>query len=172
MRVDVAPELSTNYLNAMARLATGVSVVTTDGVSGRRGLTVSAVTSVSIDDAGPVLLICVNDRGGSGRAIVANGCFCVNMLDQSQADLAERFAGRPIAGDRFDGLALEPSLIRAPRLSEAYAAFDCSVLEQTTVGMHCVIYGRVLDVTTGPGTGPLIYAGRRFCAAVPTNVAA
>lgn len=161
--LPVAPQ---DYLDAMAKLATGVSVVTTDGPAGRRGLTVSAVTSVSIHDAGPVLLVCVNDRSGAGAAIAANGAFCVNMLAAGQAALAERFA-RPMAGDRFAGLALTATAHGAPRLDDAYVAFDCTVMEQATIGSHRVFYGLVAAITHGSGETPLVYAQRRFCAPVP-----
>lgn len=154
------------YLAAMARLATGVSIVTTDGPAGRRGLTVSAVTSVSIDAEGPVLLVCINDRSGAGAAIAANGAFCVNMLASDQSALAARFA-RPSEEDRFAGLALARTAHGAPRLTDAYVAFDCSLLQESAVGTHRVFFGRVHAATHGSGTGPLVYADRRFCAAVP-----
>ena len=45
------------FLQAMSRAANTVCVVTTDGPAGKFGVTVSAMTSVSIDDAGPSLLV-------------------------------------------------------------------------------------------------------------------
>jgi flavin reductase len=155
-----------DYLAAMAKLATSVSIVTTDGPSGRRGLTVSAVASVSIDDEGPVLLVCVNDRSGAGAAIAGNGAFCVNMLASSQAALAERFARRDVM-DRFAGLAFTASAHGAPRLDDAYVAFDCTVLQESAIGTHRIFYGRVVAITHGGGEGPLVYAHRSFYAAVP-----
>ncbi len=172
MPTEAMRALCDDYLSAMAGLATGVSVVTTDGPAGRRGLTVSAVTSVSIDDAGPILLVCVNDRSGAGRDIVANGCFGVNMLGQDQASLAERFASRTDAIDRFAGLSLVQGASGAPRLAKAFASFDCQVLAEATMGTHRVLYGRVLSVSTGADRGPLIYSGRRFCSVAPITAAA
>lgn len=160
-----------DYLAAMSKLATSVSIVTTDGEGGRRGLTVSAVSSVSIDEAGPVLLVCINDRSGAGAAIAANGAFCVNMLATGQRDLAERFA-RPADGDRFAGLVVSQTAHGAPRLDDAFVAFDCTVMQETTIGTHRVFFGRVTAITHGSGEGPLVYADRRFCAAVPHATAA
>ena len=38
-----------SFIAAMRQAATGVTVVTTDGAAGRRGVTVSAMTSVSAE---------------------------------------------------------------------------------------------------------------------------
>jgi flavin reductase len=155
-----------DYIAAMAKLATGVSIVTTDGSAGRRGLTVSAVTSVSIDAQGPILLICVNDRSGAGAAIVQNGSFCVNMLAAEQAALAERFS-RPSEGDRFADIDHTTTAHGTLRLTEAYVAFDCSLMRQDSLGTHRILYGRVVAINHGAGAGPLVYAHRGFCTAVP-----
>jgi flavin reductase (DIM6/NTAB) family NADH-FMN oxidoreductase RutF len=160
-----------DYLAAMAKLATSVSIVTTDGIYGRRGLTVSAVNSVTIDDEGPVLLVCVNDRSGAGAAIAGNGAFCVNTLAEGQADLAKRFA-RPEVRDRFAGLPFTASVHGAPRFREAYVAFDCAVMQEASIGTHRIFYGRVAAVTHGTGEGPLVYAHHNFCTAVPHATAA
>lgn len=43
------------FLEAMSRAANSVTVVTTDGVAGRLGVTVSAMCSVSVEDPSPLL---------------------------------------------------------------------------------------------------------------------
>jgi len=40
-------------------------------------------------------------------------------------------------------------------------------MQEAAIGTHRVFYGRVAAITHGPGEGPLVYAHRRFCAAVP-----
>ena len=76
----------------MSGTVTGVSVVTTDGTSGRLGLTVSSMTSVSADP--PTLLVCINRRSPLVEAIRANGVFAVNVVGAHQAAVADTFAGR------------------------------------------------------------------------------
>ena len=46
-----------DYLDAMSRAVTGVNVVTSDGPARRAGLTVSAMSSVSVDGPAPQLLV-------------------------------------------------------------------------------------------------------------------
>ena len=60
------------FISAMSGTVTGVSVVTTDGASGRLGLTVSSLTSVSADP--PMLLVCINRRSPSSRRSAPTPC--------------------------------------------------------------------------------------------------
>ncbi|HEY0121642.1 MAG TPA: flavin reductase family protein [Rhizobium sp.] len=171
MQAEQEVNLERDYLEAMSRVATGVSVVTTDGVAGRRELTISAVASVALEAEGPMLLVCVNDRNGAAGAIVANGCFCVNVLGEDQSPIAQRFAGAVSPEQRFEGLDLSTAPTGSPRLCDAYTSFDCKVAGDVAVGTHRVLYGRVVDVVSGSGGGPLVYSQRRFCAAVPRSAA-
>ena len=80
------------FLTAMSGAVTQVSVVTTNGIAGRFGVTVSAFASVSADP--PLVLVCINRRSPVVEAIEENGCFCVNLLDDRQSPVADCFSGR------------------------------------------------------------------------------
>ena len=49
--------LRQQFLHGMSHAASTVNVVTTDGVAGRHGVTVSAMVSVSADTPQPTLLV-------------------------------------------------------------------------------------------------------------------
>lgn len=89
------------FIAAMGKCATGVTVITTDGAGGRFGVTVSAMTSVSAEP--PLLLVCVNRNNLASKAIDQNGCFCVNVIETEQQPVAQVFAGQIKLenGDRF-----------------------------------------------------------------------
>jgi flavin reductase (DIM6/NTAB) family NADH-FMN oxidoreductase RutF len=91
----------TPFIDAMRRVPTAVSVITTDGPAGRFGVTVSAVASVSAEPR--MLLVCVNRRSPACAAIRENRIFTVNFLSESQSHVADCFAGRlaPGAGPAF-----------------------------------------------------------------------
>src|SRR5690242_13985198 len=72
------PVRAEQFTAAMGLAATGVSVVTTDGLQGRFGLTVSAVSSVSADP--PLVLVCINRKSPAVAAVDGNGVFAVNLL--------------------------------------------------------------------------------------------
>ena len=103
-----ADPLVHDFRAAMRQLAATVCVVTAGTGDGRRGLTATAVCSLSITP--PSMLVCVNRQGAAHRAITENGCFCVNILGADQLDVAHRFAGQTGAGEnKFVVGRLEPS---------------------------------------------------------------
>ncbi|HSS65470.1 MAG TPA: flavin reductase family protein [Gammaproteobacteria bacterium] len=61
----------------------------------RLNITVSAVSSVTADP--PVLLACIHRDSPACGKLCRDGIFCINMLEDSQSEVADVFAGR---GDR------------------------------------------------------------------------
>ena len=66
------------FREAMRRMASGVSVITTDGPAGRFGVTVSSLCSLSLEP--PSVLACVHHLSPALRAVIENGVFCANVL--------------------------------------------------------------------------------------------
>ena len=155
------------YLEAMSRGVAMVNVVTTDGVAGRFGATVSAMSSVSADMNPPALLVCLHRDGHTAAAVMDNGVFCLNMLQKSQRQVADCFANRaaPASGDKFDCGDWARSGSGSWRLANAMASFDCHVLKGEIVGTHYVIIGSVEDIVFGAERRALLYGGRTYCTA-------
>ena len=82
---------STEFRNALSKLATAVSVITTTGPAGAAGVTCSAVCALSDDPA--MVLVCVHGKSATNAAIKKNGILCVNCLQAGQSDLSQAFAG-------------------------------------------------------------------------------
>ncbi|HEY0200930.1 MAG TPA: flavin reductase family protein [Burkholderiaceae bacterium] len=154
---------SQEFLQVMGQCATSVNVVTTDGVAGRSGATVSAMCSLSAEP--PLLLVCLNQRSNTRSAIHRNACFCVNVLasDAQGQRVAQVFAGQSElhATQRFDCANWEPLETAAPALDSALAVFDCEVERWLDQGSHTIFIGRVVAVRKQAGS-PLIYAQRAF----------
>ena len=149
----------------MARVASGVSVVTTDGPAGRAGLTVSAMCSLSADP--PAVLVCINRASRAGRIIRINGVFCLNVLASQQVDIARRFAGQPGGEqDKFLKLEWDRFGTGAPVLRNAVAVFDCNLTRGTDYGSHDILIGVVAETDERDGV-PLLYVGRNYCAPAP-----
>jgi flavin reductase (DIM6/NTAB) family NADH-FMN oxidoreductase RutF len=102
------------FRRAMSYLAGGVAIVTTGADSGRRGLTVSSVTSLCMEP--PCLLVGINSSSETHDAILANGHFAVNLLGNGQQNLALRFAGRDGAKgiQRFETAPWDQGLLGRP----------------------------------------------------------
>jgi flavin reductase (DIM6/NTAB) family NADH-FMN oxidoreductase RutF/DNA-binding transcriptional LysR family regulator len=152
------------FLSGMSHAACTVNVVTTDGVAGRHGITVSAMVSVSADTPQPTLLVCLHHLSSVADALLENGVFCVNVLREDQAHISESFAGRTGArGDaKFDCARWTRQVTGAPRVLDAMVAFDCRVTASERVGSHFVVFGSVQDIFMTGGGAPLIYANRAY----------
>lgn len=153
---------SQEFIAAMGEVCTGVTVVTTDGTSGRYGVTVSAMSAVSA--APPQLLVCINQRNLAAAAVEANRRFCVNVLGLQHQELAEIFAGRltQADGDRFAGARWEQWTTGSPVLADAVAAFDCVVEQQIECATHRLFVGRVVAARAQGSGDALAYVRRTF----------
>jgi len=161
---DPDPALRQQFLLGMSHAACTVNVVTTDGVAGRHGVTVSAMVSVSADTPQPTLLVCIHNLSPVADAVLKNGVFCVNVLRDDQANISEHFAGRKaIHGpDKFHCTEWTTQVTGAPRVVDALVAFDCRVIASERVGSHFVVFGSVQDIHVAGAGAPLIYANRAY----------
>ncbi|WP_051342733.1 flavin reductase family protein [Pseudonocardia spinosispora] len=159
------PELRTAYVAAMARTAAAVTVVTTDGLAGRFGQTVSAATSVTADP--PTLLVCLYRTTSVAEAVRANGCFAVNVLGPDQRGVSDTFAGRGGAAGRYvfdEGW--HTVRTGSPVYPSVPAAFDCVLSDSLVVGTHVVFVGRVIAVESTEAEG-LTYRDRGYGRHIP-----
>src|SRR4029078_11215181 len=118
-----------SFREAMSRLGAAVHVITTDGPNGRTGFTATAVVSVS--DAPPTLLVCLNRGANSTPILRGNGVFCVNTLRAGDELIADTFAGRTkVAREaRFDTGQWAPLSTGSPALLSALLARHCAAHE-------------------------------------------
>jgi len=159
-RTEVRP--LENFLEAMARLASAVHIVTAHHGGSDYGMTVTAVTSLSTDPRS--ILLSVNRKSAAHDALVAAGEFCLNTLRPDQAALARTFAGMTgVRGRaRFEHGAWELGDGRPPALRDAASLMLCSVLQSHVIGTHRVFACSVISVVLGQEPRALVYGNRRF----------
>lgn len=145
------------FRRAMGRFATGVTVVTTQHEGRSHGMTLSAMTSLSLEP--PMLLICVNKAAPTERAISASGRFVVNILADHQERVARRFA-KP-AKDKFEGIDTFTDALGAPIIAGSLAYFECTVGARSTGGTHTIFTGDVCRAQIYERR-PLLYYGAEF----------
>jgi flavin reductase len=158
-----------DFLTAMSRAANSVCVVTTDGIGGRAGVTVSAMTSVSVDTPAPSLLVCIHGLSPACDAIRTNRVFCANLLSESQAAISDSFAGRTGAKgvEKFACAEWDTGATGCPVLQGALAAFDCRLVHDILVGSHRIFVGELEGLTLSEERAPLIHHDRGYARAVP-----
>lgn len=153
--------ISEHFRDALRRMASSVSILTTDGKAGRAGVTISTLCSLSLDP--PSLIACIHNQSRALRVILTNGVFTANLLAAEQQQVAQAFAGQVEAfrDDRFACADWSSLSTGAPVLAGALASFDCRVVSQTEFGSHLILIGEVVDIVTRHAA-PLIYMDRAF----------
>jgi flavin reductase (DIM6/NTAB) family NADH-FMN oxidoreductase RutF len=145
----------------MRQWATGVTLVTAQDGGKPHGMTVSSFTSISLDP--PLVLVSLENTARTHRLVRESGAYAVAILEASQQDLADRFAGRiPDGEDRFEGLEYETARTGSPIPRGALAYLDCEVVESQPAGTHTVFIGRVVASAVRPGGKPLLYYDRSY----------
>ncbi|MEM5372317.1 4-hydroxyphenylacetate 3-monooxygenase, reductase component [Paraburkholderia azotifigens] len=150
------------FRDAMACLPAAVNVITTDGPSGRCGLTASAVCSVT--DSPPTMLVCINQTSYVHDVLRANRSVCINVLAGEYQELARDFAGMTSCAmdERFARHAWTPGRSDVPVLSHAIANLEGTIVELKSVGSHSVMFVQIDNITIRTDGDGLIYFARQF----------
>ena len=155
---------SGDFRSAMRRLAGGVSVITAGRGKDISGMTVTSVSSLSVDP--PALIVSINRDASSWPLVKRYGVFGVNILTSDQVDIAERFTGKGglKGAARFAGAAWTTRASGVPLLVGALAAIDCEVEDVVERHSHAIVIGRVLDIAASARTAALAYWQGRYVA--------
>lgn len=157
MTAQLDTAIQQSFREAMASVATPVSVVTTTWEDEHYGATVSAFSSLSMDP--PMVLVSLDHRSTLLTAIRSANRFGVNILSADQAPTALRFASSRGVG-KFDGVSWQADS-GLPRLEGSVGWLACDVVDLVEGGDHIIALGRVVSVRTRDGS-PLVYHRRVF----------
>lgn len=163
--IELAPETSSDdFRGAMRHLVGAVSVITAGRGNDITGMTVTSVSSLSIDP--PTLVVSVNRASSTWPLVKRYGVFGVNVLTSDQIDIAERFSGNHgLKGrERFAGSAWAARGPSAPLLVGAAAAIDCEVEDVIERHSHAIVIGRVRDLIRSSHKSALAYWHGRYVA--------
>lgn len=150
------------FREALARFATGVTVVTAPARDGPHGVTVNAFASLSLDP--PLVLVCI-ERGKYSHAVLeSSGVFAVNILASEQEAVSRFFASanRPEGPDAFRGIPYRPGGTGAPLLDGCVANLECRVVAQYPGGDHSIFVGAVEAAEVDASRSPLVYYNRAY----------
>ena len=153
-------ELGSNFRQAMRRLTSAVSVISTAHGGTRHGITVTSVTSVSM--APPSLLFCVNRRSSLHDPLIRAGQFCVNILQAHQIEIADAFSGRIAGEDRFLCGEWASDDEDLPYLIPAQANVFCETDAISSYGTHSIVIGKVRQVAVRGQVAPLLYQDGQY----------
>jgi flavin reductase (DIM6/NTAB) family NADH-FMN oxidoreductase RutF len=151
------------FRQAIARWATGVSIVTAREGEADFGLTVNSLTSIALDP--PLLLVSLSTLADTTAILARVGAFGVSLLSAEQRAISERFARPTPAPPKFEGLAVHRGVTGAALLDDALATFECRVEAEHAHADHRLFVGRVVAAHPGREAVPLIFYRSRYAPA-------
>lgn len=146
--------------SAMARLPTGVVVVSTSTGRGVQALTASTFVAASLEP--PLVLLCLDRLATTREAVEEARRFSVSVLSARQEFFAERFAGRaPLVDPTWREVPHRLGTNGLPIVEGCVAWFECTVAAVHSAGDHDIIVGQVNEAGAAPGY-PLVHWERAF----------
>ena len=91
--------MKVNFIKAMRELAYPVSILSTKQRGLNFAITVSSVTSVSVEP--PTLLVCVNKASSFSQTLEVDALININYLDSAQKEIASICSSRENSSQRF-----------------------------------------------------------------------
>jgi len=149
------PPTTLAFRAAMARWATGVSVVTAHEDGRDTGLTVNALLSVSLSP--PSLLVSLQRDADTLPVLHRSRAFAVSFLGADQRALSERFARAVPSEEKFRGSQFHRGATGAALLDDALAALECRLVSETPVYDHVLVVGEVVRLEEGRDRSPLLF---------------
>lgn len=154
---------SDQFRAVLGHFVTGVTVVTTFEDDRPFGITVNALSSVSLDP--PLVMVALDRRRFLTPIVRAAGRYAVNILSEDQQALSDCFAGADVEPGRLDfcGATWHHGITGLPLLDGAIASLECTVVETFSAGDHDLFIGEVDVLTAESGHPmPLLYYRRRY----------
>lgn len=151
IQVEIDPA---HFRSVLGHYPTGVCVITGCNANGvASGLVVGSFTSVSLE---PPLVAFFPDRTStSWPQMRACGHFCVNVLGEDQQDLCRQFASK--GGNKFEGISHRFSERGLPILDAVVAYIECAIENETDIGDHTIVIGRVQKLQIERPVRPLLF---------------
>jgi flavin reductase (DIM6/NTAB) family NADH-FMN oxidoreductase RutF len=151
------------FRKVMGHFVTGVSVVTALDGETPQGITVNALSSVSLQP--PLVMVALDRRRFITPTVRRAGRYAVNILAETQQALSDCFAGAPVSPGReaFCGAAWHPGATGLPLIDGAIASLECTVVQTFSAGDHDLFIGRVdALVNEEHHPQPLLFYRRRY----------
>lgn len=163
-RVQRDPPADLTLRDAMARLASGLTLISCWSDGAPKGLVATSLIGLSV--APPRLLFSVRHEASAHDALLTGGRCAAVVLSESDLPEARRFTVSDTQGDRFASPAWRLDDAFAPRFQGGLARFDLAIEHRIGADSHTIFIAEVLDVETHAGA-PLVYFDRSFAGLAP-----
>ena len=130
-----------NFRLAMRRYIYSVSIMSSKDDGYLNAITVSSVTSISMDP--PSLLICINKSARIHDTLKIGSEFCINLLNKDQEELSNICSDEDSYDERFKDKNWNTKGV--PFLANAQANIFCKVDKLSSYHTHTIVVGLVQD---------------------------
>lgn len=159
--VPLPSQAATPFRAAMRRIASTVTIVTASDGARRHGMTMTAVSSLSMDP--PSMIVCVNQTTFLHDILMSARSFCVNVLKHDQADVSAAFSGAMPSAERFNVGAWKQISPGLDYLATAQANIFCTKVAAFPFGTHTIFIGKADEVLLNDDERPLLYRNAAYC---------
>jgi flavin reductase (DIM6/NTAB) family NADH-FMN oxidoreductase RutF len=154
-------QVGPSFRAAMRRIASTVTIVTATDGSRSHGMTMTAVSSLSMDP--PSMLVCVNQTTLLHDVLTLGRRFCVNVLKHDQADVSAAFSGAAPPAERFSVGNWQRHARGTDYLQSAQANIFCRKVAAVPFGTHTIFIGTADEVMLHDDERPLLYRNAAYC---------
>ena len=147
-----------NFRLAMRRYIYSVSIMSSKDDGYLNAITVSSVTSISMDP--PSLLICINKSARIHDTLKIGSEFCINLLNKDQEELSNICSDEDSYDERFKDKNWNTKGV--PFLANAQANIFCKVDKLSSYHTHTIVVGLVMDANYSDEISTLTYVDGNY----------
>ena len=147
-----------NFRLAMRRYIYSVSIMSSKDDGYLNAITVSSVTSISMNP--PSLLICINKSARIHDTLKIGSEFCINLLNKDQEELSNICSDEDSYDERFKDKNWNTKGV--PFLENAQANIFCKVDKLTSYHTHTIVIGLVEDANYADEISTLTYVDGEY----------
>ena len=149
----VSKEITNKFRLGMRKFVYSVSVVSNLHEDEINAITVSSVTSVSLDP--PSVVVSINRQSSIHPSLISDSLFCINMLTADQQEIAAICSDSKKSDERAKHFEFVDE--DTPVLSNAFLNIICRVDQIFEYHSHSLVVGTVQDVKSLENQESLIY---------------
>ncbi len=151
---------SESFRHAMRAWTTGVAVILAAHEGESYGMTINSFASLSLDP--PLVTVVLKNDTRVFELVNRSYAFTVNILSDSQTEIAENLAGKLHGAERMSSLAVQTLTSGASILTEGLAWLDCRVVHTYAAGVNTLFVAEVTDAQVRSTDDPLVYHNRVY----------
>ncbi len=149
------------FIKALRNLAYPVCIVSNAEEGESNAITVSSMTSLSIDPAS--LLVCINKSANIHKTLKVDNFVYVNLLSSSQEEISTICSSSDLDVSRFDNdfWSYDENLI--PFLEDSQAIIKCKIEKIVDYATHSILILSIFDVRlNSENPDPLLYCNGSY----------